>query len=59
MLKIEINQKKIPTKKERIKISPIDVKRGRKEKNIITNQKKINKIINSSTQQAIQKDKYQ
>ena len=40
MLKIEINQKKIPAKKEPIKTSPIDVKRGRKEKNITTNQKK-------------------
>ena len=40
MLKIEINQKNIQVKKESIKISPIDVKRGIKEKNIITNQKK-------------------
>ena len=59
MLKIEINQKKIPAKKEPIKTSRIDVKRGRKEKNITTNQKKKPERINSSTQQAIQKDKHQ
>ena len=59
MLKIEINQKKILIKKEVIKRSVIDVKRGRKEKNITTNQNKKPEIINSSIQQVIQKDKHQ
>ena len=58
MLKIEINQKKIPAKKESIKISLIDVKRGRKEKNITKRKNKKSSIINSSTQPKIQKYKY-
>jgi len=56
MLKIERKQKRIPIKKEPIKIAPIDVKTGRKEKNIITNQNKVNLIINRKIRKSIMKN---